>query len=140
MSRITIAAVLLLGLAGQVHATPQCPKEVDTQQYLTVTIPGWRDMRSATPHRLNRVSVYYGRPADRVALVPDATRHEKGRDVSTWLFGGALEKSIWIECGYAGTSITLARELPADTKGCIVFADPKARISGQPRIERLECK
>lgn len=140
MSRILIAAGLFVVLAGEAVAAPQCPSEVETQQQLTAAVPGWRDLRSKTPHRFSQVTFYDGEPAEQVSLAPDTTRKVKGREVSTWQFASTSERRIWIECGYAGTSISLAQELPAGTKSCSVTYDPKVRLSGLPRIEQLECR
>ena len=102
--------------------------------------PGWRDLRSKTPHRVSQVTFYDGQPREQVSLAPDATRKVRDREVSTWQFASSSERRIWIECGYAGTSISLAQELPAGTKSCSVTYNPKVRLSGLPRIEQLECK
>ncbi|CAD5265852.1 conserved exported hypothetical protein [Bosea sp. 62] len=140
MSRILVAAGLFVVLAGEAVAAPQCPSEVDTQQQLTAAVPGWRDLRSKTPHRFSQVTFYDGQPAEQVSLAPDATRKVRDREVSTWQFANTSERRVWIECGYAGTSISLAQELPAGTKSCSVSYNPKVRLSGLPRIEQLECK
>lgn len=135
-----IAAGLFVVLAGEAVAAPQCPAEVGTQQQLTAAVPGWRDLRSKTPHRVSQVTFYDGQPAEQVSLAPDATRKVKDREVSTWQFSSTSDRRVWIECGYAGTSISLAQELPAGTKSCSVTYNPKVRLSGLPRIEQLECK
>lgn len=140
MSRILVAAGLFVVLAGEAVAAPQCPSEVDTQQQLTAAVPGWRDLRSKTPHRFSQVTFYDGQPAEQVSLAPDATRKVRDREVSTWRFASTSERRIWIECGYAGTSISLAQELPAGTKSCSVSYNSEVRLSGLPRIEQLECK
>ncbi|WP_143079798.1 STY0301 family protein [Bosea lupini] len=140
MSRILMAAGLFVVLAGEALAAPQCPAEVETQQQLTAAIPGWRDLRSKTPHRVSQVTFYDGQPSEQVSLAPDATRKVRDREVSTWQFASTSERRTWIECGYAGTSISLAQELPAGTKSCSVTYNPKVRLSGLPRIEQLDCK
>lgn len=142
MGKIAIAAGLILFAgAGAVSAgTPQCPSEISASQELASPQEGWRAQRRSGPHRHAHITLYDGVPEDQASLVPDRTLQVKGGELSTWNFGSSSTRRIWIECHYAGTSISLVRELPAGTKTCSVSSDPNTRSSDlRRRIRRIDC-
>ena len=142
MGKIVIAAGLILiagvGVAGA--ETPQCPGEISARQELASPHEGWREQRRNGLHLNAHITLYDGVPAEQASLVPDQTRQVKGREISTWNFGNLSTRRIWIECHYAGTSISLTRELPAGTKTCSVSSEPNTRSSDlRRRIRRIDC-
>ncbi|BCB22411.1 hypothetical protein OCUBac02_53050 (plasmid) [Bosea sp. ANAM02] len=140
MDRRVFAAGLSLIAAGSAIAAPQCPAELTTRQELSSVHQGWKEQQVMSPHRHARITFFDGPPAEQASLAPDETRSVNGREVSTWRFGRSSTRAIWIECGYAGTSISLSQELPAETKSCSITFDPKVRLSGLPRVGKLDCR
>lgn len=140
MRRFLSAFGFLAIACAPAMAAPECPVEIPTRQELATALPGWRVDRSEIPHRLHRIGFYDGRPEERAALAPDGNRKAKGRETSTWRFGDGHGRSAWMECGYDGTTITLARELPPGTRACTVTYDARVRLGGMPRIEGVACR
>jgi hypothetical protein len=138
MRKIAIATGLILFAgAGAVSAeTPQCPSEISARQELASPQEGWRAQRRSGPHRHAHITLYDGVPEDQASLVPDRTLQVQGGELSTWNFGSSSTRGIWIECHYAGTSISLIRELPAGTKSCSVASQPNER---RRRVQRIDC-
>lgn len=126
-------------LAGEAVATPSCP-DIAVRENLATEVRGWRAVFSEPSRRLNRISFHDRHPSERVALVPEATTKARGRETATWRFGKDSGRRIWMECGYAGTSISMIRELPAGTKTCSVVYETNVRVAGMPRIENMECR
>lgn len=139
MRSVLIAAGISLSAAGAAAAAPQCPAEISAKQELFSAQQGWQGQQGTSTHRHARITFYDGSPAEQASLAPDETRRLSGKEVSTWRFGRSSKRAIWIECGYAGTSISLSQELPAGTRSCSITFDPKVRLSGLPRIEKLDC-
>lgn len=139
MKRLFPIMGFLALLAGEAVATPTCP-EIAVRESLATEVRGWRAVFSEPSRRLNRISFHDGHPSERVTLVPDATTKAGGRETSIWRFGQDSGRGIWMECGYAGTSITMIRELPPDTKACSVTYEANVRLAGMPRIENMECR
>lgn len=140
MKRLLPIMGFLALLAGEASAAPSCPPEIDVRESLAAEVPGWSAVTAETPRRLNRIAFHDGHPSERVTLVPDATTKAKGRETATWRFGKDSGRGIWMECGYAGTSISLVRELPPGTKTCSVAYEMNVRLAGMPRIETVECR
>lgn len=140
MRRILIVAGFASLVSGEAAATPQCPSEVEVAQQLTVSLPDWTVLRDPVPHRLNRLAFFDGPPEEQASLTPDVSRKVKDRTVSTWRFGAASDRRIWITCGYAGTSVWLVRELQPGTRRCSVTYYSRVRFAGRPSIEKLDCE
>jgi hypothetical protein len=122
-----------------VAAVQQCPATIDVHQQLTTPVEGWTSVNSDSPHRLENITFYDGRPEERVSLAPDASRKSADHETSTWRFSPQSDRRVWMACSYSGTSVSLAQELPAGTRACSVVYDLHQRVDGLPVIKGVSC-
>lgn len=113
--------------------SPQCPREVATQQSLTNSYDGWKAGREDTrfPHVSIRISE--GDPSETVWLAPTSS---KNPSVQYWLLPKS-QRGYWLSCGYGSTSVYLSTRLPAGTSQCTVWFD-KGYLP--PVAVKYECK
>ena len=122
-----------------IAATPQCPPAIEVRQQLATQVPGWTSIDDDSPHRLANITFYDGKPEEHVSLVPDTSHKSGDRETSTWRFREQADRRLWMACGYGGTSISLAHELPVETHACTVVYNLRRRVDGLPVIESVSC-
>ncbi len=123
---------LLFALAT--FAATLCPTSVQVKQQLTAPVAGWIAGSDGMPHQLAGLTFYDGKPEEKASLAPDSHVN----NISTWKLDAA--RPAWVECHYAGTDVTLTRELPRGTSVCVVTYKRNETIAGLPVIESVDCK
>lgn len=109
---------LTMNLANASSSYPvQCPEKISVTQNISAQYDGWRSFTGQSNYYLNGVTLFSGKPEDRVSLVPKFNRRNK----SVWNF--STNDQIYISCAYNQTSIELTQALPAHTTGCTVLYD-----------------
>ena len=135
---IGLSAVLTLSLPLLAYAEDfaSCPAKISVErQKLATPVAGWSVVPQALEsHPLQRVTFYDGDPADKADLAPDSSK----RGQQTWEFA-AQARQYWMTCHYSGTTVTLGRQLPKQTKSCAVVFVPNVSIDGAPVIDRIAC-
>lgn len=125
--RLLVPLSLVLGLAVTSFACGAaeiaCPSQLEVTA-LAPEIPGWQTLnraRSGVP--LERIEVR--RAADSVEGIPQTgfLRMEQGARktiLARWDLTEtrAVNPVLWLVCVYAGTTITLVRELPLEAMSC----------------------
>jgi len=86
------------------------------------------------------ITFFDGPPEENASLVNDSTSRIGGKDIATWRFGASRVRPLWVACGYSGTSISLARNLPTNIRSCSVTYNPRQQVGGLPLIEQINCK
>jgi hypothetical protein len=117
----------------------QCPAQVDVRQQINVLPPGWSVVLDDLPHRLAGITFFDGKPEDKASLAPDNETKANGKSISTWIFSGG-NRPVWVACRYAGTAVTLARELPKLIQACSLTYNLRQTLGGLPVIEKIDCK
>lgn len=95
-----------------------CPARIETQQNLKGVVNGFDPMTVKRKHSLDEVSFYYGRPEEMMFLAYNSER--KHGEVSVLAYTMDKNSSYSIVCGYFGTSVALAKQLPPSTTRCEV--------------------
>ena len=136
-----LAAFLLAGSAAAGATTsslPPCPESVQIEDKLSAPVAGWTADRSSEPHRLAGITLFDGKPALRASLVGDDQVGPGSSSVTTWTL--ARNRDYWLSCSYAGTNVTLTREIPADLRYCSATYSKIVRIAGLPELTRFACR
>ena len=130
-----------LRLAAQEAPKIGCPDTVPlASPQLAKPIDGWNVFFDTAPHRLSRVTFFDGPVEDSASLVPDEdTRSGKTR-TAKWLLQPKTDRPYWFACYYSGTSLALARALPAGLTECDVTYNTSVEIDGMPEIKSISCK
>jgi hypothetical protein len=144
MARLLIAlSIATLFMSEAAHAAPafdSCPATITVNQQLAKPVTGWKAGEDNMPHRLASVTFFDGPPEENASLVYDKLTRTAGKQIGTWRFGKNNKRTQWLSCGYAGTSITLSKSLPAGITSCSVTYDLGRQVSGRWLIERIDCK
>ncbi len=140
--RADLAAVLLgASLLTSAFAEDYCPASVSVKQAIESTPSGWVAGQNDLPSQLSGVTFYSGHPSEKASLVYDKWTQKNGTGSAVWTFSSSSNSErIWLECSYANTSVTLAKELSKDISECRVTYDLKVKVSGLPQVEKIQCK
>jgi hypothetical protein len=111
-----------------------CPKTIQVKEQLASPVAGWAAASDGMAHQLAGLTFFDGKPEEKASLAPDS--HLGNR--STWKFD--IARPTWVECHYAGTGVTLTRELPHGTSTCVVSYRANETIAGLPVIQNVDCK
>ena len=137
-------AWLLMGMGGGLcHAAAGpvgCPATVTVSQQLSTPVAGWKAGTDDLPHRLSSITFFDGPPEENASLVNDSTIRGAGKEIALWRFGTGGSRTIWMTCGYSGTSITLSKSLPVGISSCSVTYNPRQQVAGLPLIEQINCR
>jgi hypothetical protein len=143
LERARHSRLLLLFLAGNGALAAdgiQCPAQVQVRQQIATPIAGWSAGADKTPNQLSGLTFFDGKPEEEASLAPDSQTRQNGKDLLVWNFGADSNRPTFLVCRYAGTNVTLQRELPKGTRSCKVTYNPKQTIAGLPAIEKIDCK
>jgi hypothetical protein len=142
-----LAALLLAGSATAAQSAasagvtpsllPPCPESVQIDEKLSAPVVGWTVGRSSEPHRLAGITLFDGKPALGASLVGDDQAGHASSSVTTWAL--AKRKEYWLSCSYAGTNVTLTREIPSALRSCSAVYSNSVRIAGLPELTRFTC-
>lgn len=117
-----------------------CPDSVRVKQTGAVPTPEWSVSYSTSPNRLQMVTFYSGPPKDEASLVYDDFVNAKDSSTATWRFPKDA-RGYWVKCSYAGTTLELAKALPATLSSCqVVYDRTSASPAGLPAIKRIACQ
>ncbi len=139
----TALAAVLLGaiLLPAAFAEDYCPASVSARQKIESTPAGWVAGQSDLLSQLSGVTFYSGRPSEKASLVYDKWTEKNGTGSAVWTFSSSSNSErIWLECSYANTSVTLAKELSKNISECRVTYDLKVKVSGLPQVKEIQCK
>jgi hypothetical protein len=137
---LVLIFVALVSAFGSAADAVGCPATISARQQLASPLAGWTATEDDTPHNLAGITFYDGPPSEKASLVYDRITHGKTEQVATWTFAPQKDRSIWLACGYAGTSIQLTKALPSTITTCSVTYDPQQTIDGMPVIKKIACK
>lgn len=118
----------------------ELPAAVEVREDLRGAPDGWRSSVDDRPHILASITFFDGRPEDKASLVYDAEVKRKGTVVRSWRFYSDWKNGAWVQLGYAGTAVMLAKQLPKDTVECRVEFDRNVSVDGYERIRSVECR
>ena len=132
-----LAALVLLAAGSMPGAGfESCPSQVAVQpQRIAKPISGWSVISSEEPHQLTSIAFYDGDPKENASLAPD----QAGRQRQVWTLA-AQSRPYWLSCHYSGTTVVLARPLPAAVRQCVVTYEPSVTLEGMPQIKEISCK
>lgn len=129
------AAVPLAAAAGSL-----CPDTVSVKQTGAAPAPEWAVSYSSLPNHLESVTFYNGPPQDGASLVYDDRVKAKDSVRATWRFPKD-PRGYWVQCAYRGTTLELAKALPATVSSCRVTYDREASsAAGLPAIKDIACQ
>ena len=114
-----------------------CPKTIQVKEQLAAPVAGWTTASDGMPHQLAGLTFFDGKPEEHASLAPEGAIKDRFATHSIWKFDGT--RPIWMECHYAGTSVTLSRELPRGTATCMVSYKVDETIAGLPVIQNVNC-
>ncbi len=103
-----------------------CPKIIKTIQSGAEPIDGFEVILRKTVHRLNEVVFFLGHPSDKKSFMYDSETVIPPRG-SVVTYSLDRNNVYWMRCGYFGTSVTLARQLPSGLTTCRVTDDGNGR-------------
>jgi len=136
-SRLALAAALTIGATAAARAAPQhCPARIEVRQTATDVPAGYQPFDSEPQHQWTNAQFSEGPPSEQAWLAPDTTGRQGKALVNTWTFVNSPE-GIWLSCGYAGTSIVVARRLPDTIRRCEVRFD---MTIAPPAATAIDCR
>jgi hypothetical protein len=135
---LTVAGVLAV-VRAVAASDADCPPAIEVEQRAAPPV-GWSLAAATGPRPLARVTFYDG-PPDQLASLKYDDRTERADEwIATWHFP-RNPRGYWVTCGYEGTTVTLARELPAAARRCqVIYARIAAWASGLPLIRSMNCR
>lgn len=113
--------------------SPQCPKEIKTQQQLLTSIPTWEYLGDSRPNALKAVSFYSGHPRKQASLKPEFINKKQ----SKWDF--SPQDTIYLVCHYQDTILTLTQALPEKTTHCMVDYSLQLQGDNGALPEKVTC-
>jgi hypothetical protein len=135
---LAVAATFATALPASA-AESLCPDAVSVKQTGAAPAPEWSVSYSGLPNRLEMVTFYSGPPRDEASLVYDDFVNAKDSSTATWRFPKQA-RGYWVKCSYAGTTLELAKALPATVSSCRVIYDKgTGSPSGLPAIRHIGC-
>ena len=133
-------AVPLTAAAPASAADSLCPDTVNVKQTGAAPAPEWAVSYSTLPNRLESVTFYNGPPLDGASLVYDDLVKAKDSSRATWRFPKD-PRGYWVQCSYSGTTLELAKALPATVFACRVTYDRESSsAAGLPAIKGIACQ
>jgi hypothetical protein len=96
-----------------------CPATLEVKTSATPPT-GWQLVPATGNTLLERVGFYSGPPSEQASLVPDSTKNSKDEVRDIWTFVPNEKETIWVNCFYLGTTLTLAKPLRKGSKRCEV--------------------
>jgi hypothetical protein len=137
---ILLAGVAILPTPGIAADEALCPDAVKVQQSGTAPAPGWSVSYSKAPNELEMVTFFNGPPQDEASLVYDEWIDAKAESIATWKFPKD-PRGYWVRCSYRGTTMEIAKALPASLASCRVIYERRTNgASGLPAIKRIACR
>jgi hypothetical protein len=126
----------LFGLAAAGQAAPvHCPEQIKVEQRAVDLPVGLRGFDSSVRHLWVNVQFSDGSPDEQAWLAPDSTRSSGKSFINVWRFTASA--SIWLACGYTGTSMVAAFRLADGVRACEVHYD--ATFS-PPAATSIDCR
>jgi len=116
--KVVIALAIVVLSVTRAGAVGPCPTTIETKQVATASLEGWTVIALPLKHVLNTVVVFDGPPAEQVSLKYDEMLERGGTEVLVWGLTPGVQ--YWIQCGYFGTSVALAKPLALTVKRCEV--------------------
>ncbi|MCW5964593.1 MAG: hypothetical protein KIT83_11190 [Bryobacterales bacterium] len=138
---LVIALPLPLALAQTAPKEFRCPEKLPAvEQQLASTPPGWQTGKQTIPLWLATITLFDGPIPENVALAPDGRGTAGAKVTDVWKLDATSHRSLWLQCNYANTTITLAKPLGTGFRECTAIYDPQIRVAGQPSMELLRCR
>ena len=137
---LVLFSALFFSLPAIADDSATCPAKVNVHQQLAAQVTGWSSMLDDAPNQLAGITFYDGPPQEKASLVYDDITRAAGKQIAKWSFAPHAQRPIWIACSYSGTSVVLAKALPANVTGCTVTYDAHQQIAGLPIIMKIACK
>jgi hypothetical protein len=113
-----------------------CPASIKVTETVA-PVNGWKSSTATVERRLERVSIYNGKPGgDEYDLAPD-NQQEKGKKfTATWNLKGYRTMNIFMRCRYRDTAAVLWMDLPATLQTCTFSAELDAHgdTTGTPTV------
>ncbi|WP_189044122.1 STY0301 family protein [Aliidongia dinghuensis] len=138
------ASILLPALAlvaGPARAELiSCPDQLAVEERVVQMPDGWQSFQNQAEHPLAGVSLFEGLPSEQATLVPDSSRKQGKRIITSRITSWNLPTSregYWLACLYGGTGMVVARKLPDGVKSCRVESDA---TTDPPSPVRIECR
>jgi len=131
--RSWIGPVLAFALSAPAVAADLCPPQIATKQQLDQDLVGWESYTRRIKHTLKTVQLFEEHPSRQLALKPDEFVERKGKSVHVWRLHAEAE--YWIQCGYSGTAVVLAKRLPPGVTRCEAAWTPRYR-----EVVEVRCK
>jgi hypothetical protein len=113
------------------------PDPVTVKQEIASIPAGWQPGIDTGIHRLTHITVYAGKPSAKASLVPDNDEMPGEDTCAIWTFGPKNADTIWIECAFSGTAITLSKEIPLACREIRVYYNNRMRIDGYQEIRKV---
>jgi hypothetical protein len=113
----------------------QCPEKVEVRQEISAPVQGWIPAVDPAPSRLAGITFFDGEPKEQASLAPDRESKVNGKSVATWNFN-SNSRPTWVACRYAGTTVTLTKELPKGVKSCSITFTPIRALPASPRLRK----
>jgi len=134
-----VAALALLGLTVAVHAEVQCPDTLSVNQRAEPPT-GWSVTYGEQAPRLSGVTIYDGRPANRVTIKYTNRRQSAKELILTWDLGDN-PRSFYLQCSYERSTAQIASPLPPGVRTCeVVFDRTVSHPGGGFAVKRMVCR
>jgi hypothetical protein len=150
MNLISIAKNLLLGFTlavivcfsrGSLWAQQSyCPQSISVKQTPANIPEGWTASQDNMPNVWEGVTFYSGPPEDNASLVYHRWAKRNGVESGIWHFAPKSSPPIWLSCRYSFTSVTLSRQLSADTTECTVTYKARTSPAESLQIQKIACR
>jgi len=115
------------------------PSVLRVEQQVVNPPEGWIVQRKSLPHRVTRITVFDGRPEQKVSLRYHRMDSKEGRTIAIWKLDPAgSPEGYWISAHFASTDAVLSRPLPRGITRLRTISNPNQRIEGFEVIERVE--
>ena len=119
------------------------PPAVAVREEIRATPEGWRAAEDDRRHILASATFFDGPPQGMASLVYDREvkrKDSKDKVIRIWRFDAGWKNGAWLQLGYAGTAVVLARRLPQGTTECRVEYDRGVTVEGYEQIASIECR
>lgn len=116
------------------------PVTIVTRQKIMATPAGWLGVIEAAPIEVSGVTLFDGRPEQRVSLAPDvqAQSSDERSLIHIWRLTPASAQGSWIAVSYSKTAAVLTRQLAQGTTEVRVTYDRIIAVAGLPKVTRIE--
>jgi len=138
---VLLAIAFLAGAALAAEPKISCPASITVQQAIANTPPGWQASENRNlPTSLATVSFFDGPPSQEADLVYDHESRAGKERTAVWRFSPGSKHGIWLQCGYAATTVVLSQRLPDDISECTVSYKTDVFIAGMPEVTAIRCR